>query len=127
MRLKSNCLYAYKGELLEYTHETINGYVFCNAQGKRVEMPANAKTTLKIFTFKNSKAMIRVIEKTREMVHVHFSYEEHRQGTRLCDTLIQERLVDVDEIKFNEKTRTGMIIGKEDINYNFSKIENLVL
>lgn len=114
-------------EVLEYQYETINGYVFCNATGKRVEMAANAKTVLKVFTFINSKTMIKVIEKTRDMVHVHFAYDEQRQGTQLCDTLMQERLVDVDEIKFNEKTRTGMIIGKEDINYNASKIENLVL
>jgi len=114
-------------EVLEYQYETINGYVFCNAQGKRVEMAANAKKVLKVFTFKNSTNMIKVIEKTRDVVHVHFSYNEQRQGTQLCDTLMQERLVDVDEIKFNEKTHTGMIIGKEDINYNATKIENLVL
>lgn len=114
-------------EVLEYQHETINGYVFCNAQGKRVEMAANAKKVLKVFTFKNSTNMIKVIEKTRDVVNVHFSYNEQRQGTQLCDTLMQERLVDVDEIKFNTKTRTGMIIGKEDINYNATKIENLVL
>lgn len=114
-------------EVLEYQYETINGFVFCNAQGKRVEMAANAKTVLKVFTFLNSTNMIKVIEKTRDMVHVHFSYTEHRQGTQLCDTLMQELLVDVDEIKFNEKTRTGLIVGKEDINYNATKIENLVL
>ena len=114
-------------EVLEYQYETINGYVFCNAQGKRVEMAANAKKVLKVFTFKNSTNMIKKIEKTRDVVNVHFAYDEHRQGTQLCDTLMQERLVDVDEIKFNEKTRTGLIIGKEDINYNATKIENLVL
>lgn len=114
-------------EVLEYQYETINGYVFCNAQGKRVEMATNAKKVLKVFTFKNSTNMIKVIEKTRDVVNVHFAYDEQRQGTQLCDTLMQERLVDVYEIKFNTKTRTGMIIGKEDINYNATKIENLVL
>lgn len=114
-------------EVLEYQYETINGYVFCNAQGKRVEMAANAKTALKVFTFLNSTNMIKVIEKSKDVVNVHFAYDEHRQGTQLCDTLMQERLVDVYEIKFNTKTRTGMIIGKEDINYNATKIENLVL
>ena len=114
-------------EVLEYQYETINGYVFCNAQGKRVEMAANAKKVLKVFTFLNSTNMIKVIEKTRDVVNVHFAYDEQRQGTQLCDTLMQERLLDVYEIKFNTKTRTGMIIGKEDINYNATKIENLVL
>ena len=115
------------GEVLEYQYETINGYVFCNSTGKRVEMAANAKTALKVFTFINSTNMIKVIEKSKDVVNVHFAYDEHRQGTQLCDTLMQERLVDVYEIKFNTKTRTGMIIGKEDINYNATKIENLVL
>ena len=115
------------GEVLEYQYETINGYVFCNAQGKRVETATNAKTALKVFTFLNSTNMIKVIEKSKDVVNVHFAYDEHRQGTQLCDTLMQERLLDVYEIKFNTKTRTGMIIGKEDINYNATKIENLVL
>lgn len=125
MLLKSNCLYAYKGELLEYLHETINGYVFQHKTRERVELKNSQIIILHEVTNETHPTMIQILEKNNDMVHIHMSYVLLTDATLLADKLLKNKVVDIDEIRNNFKTHTSLLIGKKDVNYSEQSIIDL--
>lgn len=125
MLLKSNYLYAYKGELLEYSHETINGNVFQHKARERVELKNSQIVFLNEVTNETHPTMIQILEKNNDMVHIHMSYVILTDATLLADKLIKNKVVDIDEIRNNFKTHTALLIGQKDVNYSEQSIIDL--
>lgn len=125
MLLKSNCLYAYKGELLEYSHETINGYVFQHKARERVELNKSQIVHVTEVNNQTHTTMMTILEKQNDMIHIHVSYSETTYVLNLADALIEKKVVDVDDVRFNRKTNTAVIVAKKDVNYNVSSINEL--
>lgn len=125
MLLKSNTLYSYKGELIEFLHETINGYVFQHKASERVELNKSQIVHVTEVNNQTHTTMMTILEKQNDMIHIHVSYSESTYVLNLADALIEKKVVDVDEVRFNRKTNTAVIVAKKDVNYNVSSINEL--
>lgn len=122
--MKPLTLYISKnGVFLQYEHETINGYVF-RLQNKKVDVSYPKMKELTQVTNLTHPNMLKIIEQPNNMVTIHFAFKNRAECSRFADELIDNKEVDVDEIRINEKTGTAVIIGEKGDAFNENCIVN---
>lgn len=111
------------GTFLQYEHETINGYVF-RLQHKKVDVTYPKMKELTQVTNLTHPNMVQIINRTNNIVNIHFSFKQRSECSLFADELIDNKEVDVDEIRINEKSGTAVIIGEKGDAFNESCIVN---
>jgi hypothetical protein len=58
--------------------------------------------------------MLKLMYQNNDRVHIHIDYEKSSDVTNFADYLCDSLQMDVDELRFNHKTKTAVIIGSKD-------------